>query len=209
MKKISLFLLIPLLLPAFLSPVFAAAPVKARPLSGIGVLVMQSRLPGSLGQIRKLQLYKEPMLGRLAPLPVDRLPKLAPYIASAEGVAYAIVISLRPGWLRLLYDDAERGGWVERRKAGEFLKWEQFLAGRAITMLPGIRQEYCQLRSEPSPASPPLATIGKNEPVTVVRVGEYWVQVSRGDSLTGWLRWRDDNGRLLVAINSQIPPLKR
>lgn len=209
MKRISLFILILPLLPAFLSPVFAASPVKARPLSGVGVLVIKDRLPGSSGETRKLQLYREPMMGRLALLPVDRLPKLAPYIAPSEGVTCAIVISIRPGWLRILYDDAERGGWVERRKAGEFLKWEQFLAGSSITMLSGIRQEYYQLRSEPSPASPLLAAVAKNESLIVGRVEGDWVQVTRGSSQSGWLRWRDDNSRLLVAINMQISPLKR
>lgn len=208
MKRIFWFSLISLLLFASITQVFAASPVKARPLSGVGVLVMKSRLPGSLGETKQLQLYKEPMMGRLSLLPVDRLPKLAPYIALSEGVAYAIVISIRPGWLRILYDDAERGGWVDRRKAGEFLKWEQFLAGSSITMLPGIRQEYYQLRQEPSTASPSLATVAKNESLVVDMVEGDWAQVSRGSSQSGWLRWRDDNSRLLMVINPQISPLK-
>lgn len=208
MKRIIRFILIPLLVLLPLFSAVAASPVKARPLSGVGVLVMNGTQPGASAEAKKLQLYREPMIGRLAMLTVDRLPKLTQYITPAEGVAYAIVISIRPGWLCLLYDDAERGGWVERRKAGEFFRWGQFLAGRSITMLPGIRQDYSRLRQEPSLSSPPLESAGKNEPLTVVKVEGDWVRVSRGNSASGWLRWRDDNSRLLVSINMQIPSLK-
>ena len=208
MKRFFCLISASLLTFSILSHAEAASPVKARPLTGVGVLVMQGTPSGFAGEASELQLYREPKVGRLARIPVDRLPKLSPYITLTEGVVYAIVSSIRPGWFCLLYDDAERGGWVEKKRGWEFIRWGQFLYGRSITLLPGIRQEYTKLRQEPSLASPLVESTVKNEPLKVVKVEGDWVLVSFGKSKSGWLRWRDDNSRLLVSINMQIQPLK-
>lgn len=180
--------------------VFAASPVKARPLSGIGLLTIRTATSGGKGEARRFILYKEPRLERVAELTVDRLPELAPAIISAEGRSYAIVTSARPGWLRIIYDEAERQGWVERPRREEFLRWEQFLPGRLITMLPGLRKDYYLVRGEASLAADPLESAVREVNLTVVRVEGDWVKVRGTAAQAGWLRWRDDNGRLTVAV---------
>ena len=91
-------------------PASAASPAKARPLSGIGLLLVK-------GDGKKLTIYREPKLGRLDELPATQLPVLAPSIGASDGVSPAVVLSNRPGWLRIIYDTAERDGWVERPRS--------------------------------------------------------------------------------------------
>lgn len=180
--------------------VFAASPVKARPLSGIGLLTIRTEMVGGKGEAKRLILYKEPRLERLAELAVNRLPALAPALIPAEGRSCAIVTSARPGWLRIIYDEAERQGWIERPGRGEFESWEQFLPGRLITMLPGLRKDYYLVRKEASLATEPLENAVREVKLTVVRVEGDWVKVRGAAAQDGWLRWRDDNGRLTVAV---------
>jgi len=193
-------LLLSALLLAIGLTVFAALPVKARPLGGIGLLTIGTATSGGKGEARRLILYKEPRLERVAELTVNRLPALAPVLISAEGRSCAIVTSARPGWLRIVYDEAERQGWVERPGRGEFQRWEQFLPGRLITMLPGLRKDYYLVRKEAFLAAKPLENAVREVKLTVVQVEGDWVKVRGAAAQAGWLRWRDDNGRLTVSV---------
>lgn len=182
-----------LLVLAISLPVSAASPQKARPLSGIGLLLVR-------GSVTSLIVYREPHLGRLAEVAATKLPGLAPSLPPSGGYTPAVVLSRRPGWLRIVYDPSESDGWVERRRAGEFQPWEQFLAGRSLRMLPGLRQDYYRLQREASPGAENLRNVGQEERLPVLEVVGDWVKVSSADGSGGWLRWRDDNSRLLVRL---------
>lgn len=181
---LSLFLLLFISLPAD-----AASPVKARPLSGIGVLVIR----GNAG----LPLYREPGVGRLALLPASRLPLLSSSQAGVGGMVHAVVLARRPGWLRVIFDEAENSGWLERRPAWDYYPWEEFLPGRQFTMSAGLRQDYYQLRTLPAQDAEMVASAGNGELLRIVAVSNDWIRVQGG-----WLRWRDDNSRLLIHLTA-------
>lgn len=173
-------------------PAHAASPVKARPLSGIGVLAVKEAG-------KDLVLYREPGLGRLAELPAARLPGLFPQLGESSGIRHGVVLSRRPGWLRIVHDEAETPGWLERGRGIEFQPWEQFLRGKSVSMLAGLRQDYYQLRSTPSPMAETVASVGRVDLLRVRMVEGDWMRVRMGET-DGWLRWRDDNSRLLIAV---------
>ncbi len=182
------------LLLAITSPATAVSPVKARPLSGIGLLAIREG-----GE--PLVVYREPGLGRIAELPSSKLPGLAPSLEPAPDARHAVVISRRPGWLRIIHDDAESPGWLQRRRGDAFLTWVEFLRGRSVSVLAGVRQDYYQLRRSPSPMAEAVAHAERGEPLRVAEVEGDWVRVRGSGERDGWLRWRDDNSRLLIAVS--------
>lgn len=188
-----------LLLLTFLmfSTAFAASPVKARPLTGIGILLIKTMKPENGSTLR---LYREPKLGRIAEINVEKLSTLSPYIVSGEGRRVAVVTAKKLGWYRILYDDGEREGWVEGRLAGRFLRWAELLQGRRATLLPGLRKDFYQLRREPSLTSDPLELLGRESSIYCIELDGEWLKVLAKGGQAGWLRWRDENSRLLLAV---------
>jgi len=189
-------------LPALLillsfSTLSAASPVKARPLTGIGILLIKEPESGN----GALRLYREPKLGRIAEISVKNLPNLSPFIVSGEGRRVAVVTAKRFGWYRIIYDDGEREGWVERRVSCTFLGWEELLSGRGATLLPGLKKDYYQLRREPYQSSEPIELLGREMGIYCIKRYGEWMEVSVRGEKTGWLRWHDDNSRLLIAVN--------
>lgn len=181
-----------------ISPSFAASPVKARPLAGIGILLITGTSPGKVSTLR---LYREPKLGRIAEVKVEKLPGLSPYIAAGEGRGVAIVTAKRLGWYRILFDDGERDGWVEGRLSGKFLGWAELLPGRRATLLPGVRKEFYQLRREPSLTSDPIELLGRESGIYCIELDGDWLKVLAKGGKAGWLRWRDENRRLLISVD--------
>jgi len=178
---------------------FAAAPAKARPLTGIGILVMKKVNPGNGSMLR---LYREPKLGRIAEIKVDALPLLTPYIAAGEDSRPVIVTAKRLGWYRIIYDDGDREGLVEGRTSATFFKWGELLQGREATFLPGLKKTFYQLRREPSPTSDPLEQLGRGSRVYCIELLGEWLKVLSNGGKAGWLRWRDENSRLLIEVKA-------
>ena len=194
LPRVVLVLLLSVLM---LSTSFAASQVKARPLAGIGILLIKETQPGSSSTLR---LYREPKLGRIAEVKLEKLPVTSPYIEAGEGRRVAVVTAKRLGWYRIIYDDGEREGWVEGRPTVSFLKWEELLPGKGATMLPGLKKEYYQLRREPSLTSDPLELLGRGSGIYCIELAGEWLKVLVQGEKAGWLRWRDENSRLLIAV---------
>lgn len=193
LKSVALLLLAILLaaLPA------AAAPLKARSLSGSGLLLLPvENGPGS----SPLVLYREPGLGRIAELAAAQLLQIAPSPLLPDGLRAVIVTDKNLGWYRVVYDDGEREGWLEGRPTYQYQRWADLLPGRGVMYPAGLRKDYYLLRSEPAPEATPLETVNRESFLTVLKVVNDWINVRRGDEVSGWLRWRDDNGRLLISV---------
>jgi hypothetical protein len=176
----------------------AAAPVKARSLSGIGVLLLRS---DTAGKQSRLALYREPGIGRFAELDAARLPPVFPVIRAGEGIKAVIVTAKKLDWYRIVYDGGEREGWLQGQPSFRYQRWGELLPGSAVSFTGGLRKEYYLLRSEPVPAAEPLETISREHVLPVQGVAGDWLRVNRGAGSGGWLRWRDDNGRLLITVD--------
>lgn len=187
-----------LLLLIAVSAAAAAPPVKARVLSGIGILLLRSE---TANQRPALSLFKEPSLGRIAEIDAVLLPTLSQSLTSPEGFIPAIVTSKKLNWYRIGYDDGEREGWLEGRSSYQFYRWEELLKNRQLTLIGGLRKEYYLLRRDPDVASESLEAVCKGSRVTSLLTEGDWIRVITEAKTQGWLRWRDDNSRLVIAVN--------
>ena len=189
MLRLSPLFLTPLLLLLFCSMAPGAAP-PPRPYSGCGVLFVTK---GSAWEPELLALYREPGMLRIAELRAASLPRLSgsasePLLAASER---------RGGWTRLSIDDAGRQGWLEPVRGWEYKSWQEFLPGRSVRVLPGLKKGWYALRSAPGEAAGETGTLTRDQLVQVLEVREDWARLK---APAGWFRWRDGDGRLTVAL---------
>ena len=183
-------LLITLLLLVLLPIAAEAAPPRPRPFSGCGVLALKPD-PGS--DRVTVTLYDEPGLARIAELEGSALPRLA-----GSGAEPLLAVSARKGgWTRLYYDDAGREGWLDQARAWSYLPWREFLPGRPVRVLPGMKKGYYVLRSEPAEGSAEQGVLLRDQTVRVLQVQGDWARLQ---APSGWFRWRDGDGRLTVSL---------
>jgi hypothetical protein len=166
-----------------------AAPPRPRPYSGCGVLALRP-VPGA--EKDPVAVYAEPALQRIAELEIPALPRL-------DGTPQEPLVAVsarKGGWARIAFDDAGREGWIEQLRPWDYLPWQEFLPGRTVRVLPGMKKGLYLLRSEPREGSPEKGALTRDQPVRVILVQEEWVRLQ---SPPGWFRWRDGDGRLTVA----------
>lgn len=175
----------------------AAAPVKARISSGIGIVL----IPGSSAEKNStLTIFKAPSLGRITGIDAGTVPSLAQSIISPEGTVAVIVTSKKSGWYRIVYDDGEREGWIENRSSYQFYRWDMLFRNRAVSLIGGLRKEFYLLRKNPDSAAESIAPLGKGSRVTSLQAEGDWIRVVTDSGAEGWIRWRDENSRLVVKI---------
>jgi hypothetical protein len=195
-------LLVLLVLAYASSPYCAAPPPKMRPYSGIGVAV----LPGndsSLETVESLQLYEEPGIFRRGELSRANASGNEWILGVSKERIPLIVMARKGSWLKVCYDDAGREAWIDAKRRGSatFQSWDQFLKGQISRLLPGVRKPYYQLYQHPD--RNPLFTITPKQLFKVLKLENDWAMVMMSDQQTiAWLRWRDEDGRLLVGIGS-------
>lgn len=178
----------------------AASPPKLRPYTGVGLLVL-SWLNNPPDQELSVPLYAEPGLSRVGTLTSSRLFGNGWLFDVLEGEP-PLVISARKGdWVRVIYDDAGREAWLDLQSKGHFVPWDQFLKRRTVHLLPGLQQRYYQLQQQPDKKM--LATLTLKHVLKVLRLEGDWAMVLVDQSLIGWLRWRDDDGRLLLGFEKK------
>lgn len=181
-----------LLLALLAAAPVAAAPLKARTQSGSGILLIGR-------EHLQLTLYREPSLGRIATLAVTALP-LSPSIKPPAGFAAAVVTAKKLDWYRIIYDESEREGWIKGGASYRYLRWQELLADRPVIMLGGLRKEYYQLRRTTGFSAEPLEPVNQGVAIKGVRIEADWLEAVSASTARGWLRWRDDNNRLVISI---------
>lgn len=180
------------------SPAPAAAPVKARVPSGIGIVLIKN---GSAEKPYPLVIFKEPSLGRIIEIDAGRFPSLSQSINSQKGSTPAIVTSKKSGWYRVIYDDSEREGWIEGRSSQQFYRWEALLRNRPVSLIGGLRKEFYLLRRNPDISAVSITPLDKGSRVTALNVDGDWIKVITDSQTEGWIRWRDENSRLVIEVN--------
>jgi hypothetical protein len=181
----------------FAAPAAPASPAKARIPCGIGILLID-KAPKE--KLLPLVIYKEPSLGRIAEIDTGRLPPLSQSVSCPQEFTPVIVTSKKSGWYRIIYDDGEREGWIEGRSGYQLFRWDELLRNRLIELIGGLKKEFYQLRRAPDSSSELVENLGKGNRVTTMAMQGEWVSVITPKA-QGWLRWRDDNDRLVIAIN--------
>jgi hypothetical protein len=195
-----------LLLAATLAlPALAAAP-QPRPYTGRGVLLLRPFTPERTAELDAIPLYREPGVGRLAEFAAGRLPQVTQLIAVPAGTYAVAVLEKRGAWLRVAYDDSGRAGWLERARWWNYLAWEEYLPGRTVSLPPGLKAGLYRLCAKPEDSAPQLAALPAGTAVLVMGVHDDWLRVALPPDTTGWLRWRDTDGRLLITVVEQISP---
>lgn len=180
---------------------FAASLPRMRPYTGIGLLVFTSS-ESEAGRNLQLPLYDEPGLMRSGMLSSSRLPG-SEWIFGVNEIQSPLVVMARKGdWLRVTYDDAGREAWLEPRDAGRFQTWAQFLKQHTARLLPGLQPRYYQLLKQPDGEF--LATLTPKSVFRVLKIENNWCMVLVGQlQQIGWLRWNDDDARLLIGFDNR------
>ncbi len=204
MRPPTLHLLLLLLVTAVVLPVHAAP--QPRPFAGQGVLFFRPFVPERSTELAAIPLYREPGVGRIAEFTIHRLPQLTTYLTVPAGTYAVAVMEKRGKRLRIAYDDSGRTGWLERARWWDYLRWEEYLPGRTVTLLPALKSGFYRLCTGPSDGAPQQSPLPPRMPVRVTRVQDDWVQATLPPATTGWLRWRDSDGRLLINVGEQISP---
>ncbi len=182
------------------SAAIAATPPRMRPYTGIGVVVFPNpdKIPVQSLQIR---LYGEPGLSRVGILESHGLTGNEWVFGLPEGSARFIVSARKGDWLRVCYDDAGREAWINPQNKGRFHSWEQFLKLQTGRMLPGLQPQYYQLQQQPGGKI--LGTMTPKQVLKVLKLENSWSMVLTDLGQIGWVRWRDDDGRLTIGTGKK------
>ena len=181
---------------------------QARPFAGNGLLRVRPMDPSLSAGPPSLVFYREPGVGRITESPVTGIPLLSPLVNLPPGEYPLAVMGKRGGWLLVAYDDAGREGWVEMARWWLYERWEDYLKGRALRPLAGMKHERYALHAEPLLLSPRTAYISVGDILRVIEVKEEWALVDNGRGLSGWFSWKDEDGRFLVSVDDSIAPQK-
>jgi len=194
-------LFVALMALAWLSPMeiyAAAAPPVMRPYSGIGVLMLAVAAGTEPAKPEPLQLYEEPAITRLGELNIARIPAYE-WIFGSDGATLPLIVTSRKGdWLRVAYDEAGREAWLNPRQRGAFYSWSAIFKGQTVRLLPGLQKRHYQLFRQPGKGV--LGVPNPKQLFRVVKLENDWTLVMSGQNALAWLRWRDEDGRLLIAL---------
>jgi hypothetical protein len=179
----------------------AASPPKMRPYSGIGVVFLNGA-DSSFNRVEPLYLYEEPGIFRQGELSRAIIP-VNEWIFGLQKDRIPLIVMARKGsWLRVCYDDAGREAWLDPQHRGAFQPWDQFMKGQMSHLLPGLFKQYYQLYKEPERNQ--LSTLTPVQQFKVLKLENDWCMVMSDQKTIGWLRWRDEDGRLLVGVGSDV-----
>jgi hypothetical protein len=194
MKALPFLLLIILMTASTLFAAPSSIP-RMRPYSGIGILLV-SPAPGN----EPILLYDEPGLSRVGSLDHEKIPR-HDWIFGSSPVAVPMIVTGRKGpWLRVSYDDAGREAWLNPERQGTFQTWDYFLKDHVSRLLPGLQKKYYQFYNQPDRTV--LTSLNSGQFVKVLRLENDWAMVLSEQNALGWLRWRDEDGRLLIGVSS-------
>lgn len=171
-------------------PALAAPP--PRPLAGKGVVSIATGGTRSDTAV----LYERPGVRRVAELPLQKLPHIGP---TGEETLVP-VLEEKAEWLRVVFDDAGREGWLKRERSWKTTAWEALFKGRFTKMLPGLRAPFYAVRKSPSDKAEQAVALTPAKRFRILRVQGNWGQILLDFTVAGWVKWHDEDGRLLVSV---------
>jgi len=179
----------------------AASLPKMRPYSGLGIVVLPDPDSGS-DRGEPVPLYEDPGIFRLGKLNSE-ITSGNEWVLGVQREHILLIVMARKGsWLKVSFDDAGREAWINSERRGAFQPWDQFLKGQISRLLPGLRKQYYQLYRQPD--SKTSSTLVPQQLFKVLKLDNDWAMVMPDMNTIGWLRWRDEDGRLLVGVGSDL-----
>jgi hypothetical protein len=185
-------------------PLGSYAAISTRPMSGNGLLLVHNFHGDAKAQPLQLTFYREPGVGRLLELDAAELPSLSKVLTTGAGEHPLLVTGSRGGWLRIAYDEAGREGWIKPERYWDYQPWRTLLKGKPVHLMAGLKKGYYQLYTAPVTKSSRLETLTKQRQLRVVEIEGDWALVIVDLASSGWLRWRDDDGRFLISIDERL-----
>jgi hypothetical protein len=177
----------------------AAPSPRMRPYTGIGLVVFSQPLK-AVPEGLHVQLYEEPGLSRIGMLDSSKLSGNE-WVFGVQGAPSPLIVSARKGdWLRVFYDDAGREAWIDPQNNGRFQSWEQFLKLRTAHMLSALPPQHYRLLQ--SPNGKQLGTLTPKQVFKVLKLENAWGMILADQSRIGWVRWCDDDGRLMIGAGA-------
>jgi len=174
-----------------------SAPPRMRPYTGIGLLLLPI---ASHDMNPSIPLYEEPGLARIGNLNLGKLPRYDWIFGPLPAATPLIVAGRKGAWLRVAYDDAGREAWLNTSRPDDFQPWDYFFKDHVSRLLPGLQKRYYQLYKHPGRTV--LAPLTPSHFLKVLRLDNDWAMVLSDQNTLGWLRWRDEDGRLLIGVTS-------
>lgn len=171
-----------------------------RPRAGVGILFLRPAFTEQADELKELALYETPGIEKIAQINAAHLPSVSLSVAVPSGVYPVAATGKRGNWYRLVYDDAGREGWIQGRRYWEFYRWPDFLPGRVVKLLPGLRASLTTVHQEPLDSSPALGSIAPGQKLHVIDIRARWALIRSADGTCGWLRWCDGNGKLIIQV---------
>lgn len=194
-----LLYLLPLLHIFFAMPVFAASTPryipKHRPAAGIGILTINKSVTESQDSIH---LYEEPGLMRTATINPADAPPFEHIFGSYSTTRYLIVTARKQQWLKIIYDDAGREGWLKQNSGAEFKHYSEWLRQPVVRLLPALQKKYYQLYRTENGAL--TTTLTAKQSFKILTVHNSWARILTEQNQLGWLLWKDEDGRLLIGL---------
>lgn len=171
---------------------------RMRPYAGIGVLMFEQASGPEADMVAEVPLYAEPAINRIAVFNTSSAPRHEWIFGSNPGFVPLIVTDNKGDWLQVAYDDAGREAWLVTPRKSAFAEWQRFLKGRHVSLLPGLQKRYYQLYQQPGQR--PVMPLPGRKSLKVIGISGDWAMVMSGQNSLHWLRWRDEDGRLLVGL---------
>ena len=137
-------------------------------------------------------------MGRSGEIDAGHLPML-PLVADETGGGMAVAVLAKKGdWVKVAIDEAGRERWLRIKRGWQFLYWEDFLSQRCVSLYPGLRRSFNFLHRQPDAEGGEQETINSRDVLCVKGARGEFLLVEKQGGGDGWLRWRDDDGKLLV-----------
>jgi hypothetical protein len=185
-----------LLLLAMNAPTSGAQPLRLHAANAL--LVIQPPFPRSSDRSYPIVIYQEPGVGRITALTFQEMRQRVPAFAAEED-RLMIPASRRKGpWVRIHYDDAGREGWIRLERGWQVVHWDDYLPGLGVRLMPGLKKNFYLLQEAPALNPPDNGRPLQDETLRIEAVEGPWALVETASGGTGWIRWRDDDGRLTV-----------
>ena len=128
---------------------------------------------------------------------------MTPAISNPPAIYHLAVTRKNGSWVKVIFDDSGREGWLAMDRGWKFQSWTKYLKGGEVKLLNGLRKEFYQLKTAPSSSSLPTMPVSRDKKLRVVEIDDNWMLVLVDFANSGWLRWKDDDGRLLISVETQ------